>query len=242
MGLVLPRRRRRVARGDRLHRRLRRGRDADGGAVAIGIYRHRRRRPDVRHHARAWQHRPVAAGQHWARERGRDEDDGRRRPAGRRWPRRSNRLRDRGGPRQLPFDLGAAHPADHRDAVGEFHHPVGRHLLWTGLADQAAAGLRRLHQYNYCWRAPPRDPDGSLHDRRQYRAPPHDLGAIGGRDRPEPARRAAGGAQGRAGALRDLRARAGRSAGSTERCSPAISAAPMSTSARNICSPRSLSW
>ena len=39
-------------------------------------------------------------------------------------PRRRNRLRACGGPRELPFDLGAPHTADHRDAVGEFHHPV----------------------------------------------------------------------------------------------------------------------
>ena len=48
--------------------------------------------------------------------------------------------------RQLPADLGAAHPADHRDPLGELHHPVGRHQLWPRPADQAAARLRRLHQ------------------------------------------------------------------------------------------------
>ena len=52
------------------------------------------------------------------------------------------------GARQLSPDPGAAHPADHRDAVGELHHPVDRHQLWARLADQAAARLRRLHQYS----------------------------------------------------------------------------------------------
>ena len=78
-------------------------------------------------------------------------------------------------------------------------------------------------------------PDGALHDRRERRAPPHDLGPLGRRDRAEPARGAARGPQGRAGALRDLRACAARSAASTGRCSPAISAAPTSTSATNTC-------
>ena len=56
--------------------------------------------------------------------------------------------RHAGGDRrsQLPADLGAAHPPDHRHPVGELHHPVDRHQLWPGLADQAAARLRRLHQ------------------------------------------------------------------------------------------------
>ena len=62
------------------------------------------------------------------------------------------------GARQLSADLGAAHPADHRDAVGELHHPVDRHRLRARAADQAAAGLRRLHQHCQspacrCWRS-----------------------------------------------------------------------------------------
>ena len=48
---------------------------------------------------------------------------------GPRRPRRRDRLRACGRPRQLSPDLGVAHPADHRDAVGELHHPVDRHLL-----------------------------------------------------------------------------------------------------------------
>ena len=57
------------------------------------------------------------------------------------------------------------------------------------------------------------DPDGSVHDRRQRRAPSHHLGAVGRRDRTEPARGALGRPQGRAGSLRHLRLvrRAGRS-------------------------------
>ena len=139
-----------LARGDRLHRRLRRGRHADRRAVARGVHRDRRRRADVRHHARTRQCRPVAARQYRARQRGGDEDDGRRRLAGRCRARRGARLRARGRRRQLSPDPGAAHPADHRDAVGELHHPVDRHLLWPRPADQAAAGLRRLHQHSGC--------------------------------------------------------------------------------------------
>ena len=66
-----------LARGDRLHRRLWRGRHAHRGAVARGVHGDRRRRADVRHHARARQCRSVAAGQYRARQRRRDEGDGR---------------------------------------------------------------------------------------------------------------------------------------------------------------------
>ena len=83
LDLVVPRRGAGLARGDRLHRRLRRRRHADRRAVARGVHGHRRRRADVRHHARARQCRSVAARQHRPGERGRDEDDGRRRFAGR---------------------------------------------------------------------------------------------------------------------------------------------------------------
>ena len=38
-------------------------------------------------------------------------------------------LRPCGRRRQLSPDLGSAHSADHRDAVGELHHPVDRHQL-----------------------------------------------------------------------------------------------------------------
>ena len=58
-----------------------------------------------------------------------------------------DRLRARDRRRQLPADLGAAHSADHRDAVGELRHPVDRHQLRPRPADQAAAGLRRVHQH-----------------------------------------------------------------------------------------------
>ena len=81
--LVVRRRGCRLARGDRLHRRLRRRGHADRGALLGGVHRHCRRRPDVRHHPWARQCRPVFAGQYRACQRGGDEDDGRRRPTGR---------------------------------------------------------------------------------------------------------------------------------------------------------------
>ena len=71
---------------------------------------------------------------------------------------------------------------------------------------------------------------------------PHDLWPLGARDRPEHPRRLARRHPGRPHPLPDLRAVAARWAASTARCSPAISAAPMSTSATNICWPRSPSW
>ena len=82
MDLVVRRRRRGLARGDRLHGRLRRRGHADGGAISGRLHGHCRRWPDVRDHARARQRRPLLARQHRARQRGGDEDDGRRRPAG----------------------------------------------------------------------------------------------------------------------------------------------------------------
>ena len=56
-------------------------------------------------------------------------------------PRRRNRLRACGRARQLPLDPGLAHPADHRDAVGELHHPVDRHLLRAGLQIKPPPGF-----------------------------------------------------------------------------------------------------
>ena len=61
-------------------------------------------------------------------------------------PCRRARLRRGDRRSQLPADLGAAHSADHRHAVGKLHHPVDRHQLWPRPADQAAARLCRFHQ------------------------------------------------------------------------------------------------
>ena len=79
LDLVVPRRAGRLARRGAIHRRLWRRRHADGGAVAGRFHGDRRRRADVRHHARPRQCRPVAARQYRPRQRGGDEDDGRRR-------------------------------------------------------------------------------------------------------------------------------------------------------------------
>ena len=199
MDLVVRRRRARLGRRDRLHQRLWRRRHADRRALSVGVHRDRRGRADVRHHARARQRRSVAARQHRPRQRGGDEDHGRRRQAGRGRPAGRARLRARGRRRQLSPDLGAAHPADHRDAVGEFRHSVDRHLLWPRTADQAAARLRRLHQHPDVRRAAAGDPDGAVHPRRGRCAAANDLRPLRSRHRTEHPRRAAGGNPGRIG-------------------------------------------
>ena len=68
-----------VAGHDRLYRRPGRRRHDHRGAVARGVHRHRRHRPDVRHHARARQCRSLPARQYRPRQRRRDEGHGRQR-------------------------------------------------------------------------------------------------------------------------------------------------------------------
>ena len=86
------------------------------------------------------------------------------------------------------------------------------------------------------------DLHGAVRGRRGNRARPHDLRPLGQRHRPEHARRLARRhSASSASASSPTRCRA-RLAASTARCSPAISAAPMSTSATNICWPRSPWW
>ena len=193
VALVLRRRLPGLARDDRLHRRPRRRRADHRGADLRDVLRHRRHRPDVRHHARAGQCRPVDPGDDDARRRGRDEDHGH---AG--LDDRSSGCSPRSaaalgvGIFNYALILRAAHPADHRDAVVELHHPVDRHRLRPRPAHQAAAAARRLHH-----RADRRRPGARDLRRRCSRRcmgvvlAPHDLRPLGHRHRPEPARRVA---------------------------------------------------
>ena len=57
--------------------------------------------------------------------------------------------------------------------------------LWPRPADQAAAGLRRLHQHPVRRRSAARDPDGAVRRRRRRRAASHDLRPLGAGDRAE---------------------------------------------------------
>ncbi len=86
------------------------------------------------------------------------------------------------------------------------------------------------------------DPHRAVHHRRGGRAQPHDLWPLGAGDRPEHPRRLARRHRCRPHPLPHLHAVGRARRPRTARCSPAISAAPMSTSATNICSPRSPSW
>ena len=69
---------------------------------------------------------------------------------------------------KLPAHRSPAHTADHRDALGELHHPVHRHQLRPRSADQTAAGLRRFHQSPIRRRAGP----GAWRGRHDRRASP----------------------------------------------------------------------
>src|SRR5271163_1044886 len=80
----------------------------------------------------------------------------------------------------LPANIGLASAVAMKTMGGDDR------LVVVGLAAAIAGGLCRLHEYSDRGHTSVGDPDGSVHDRRQHRAPPHDLGAIGCRDRTEP--------------------------------------------------------
>ena len=108
--------------------------------------------------------------------------------------------------RQLRADPAAAHPADHRHAVGELHHPVDRHRLGRGLQIKPPPGFadfteRPRRSASRCSRS-----SSSLFAAVMHVVlAPDDLRPLGDRHRPEPARRVAGRRPGRAGPLRGLR-------------------------------------
>ena len=183
--MVLLRRLRRMGDGDRLHPRLRRDRDGDGGAGAFGLHGRGGSGADVRHLARAGKRRPLASGHDRPGERGGDEDDGRRsaNDCGR-LP-RCGSLRTGHRQRQLSADLGAAHPADHRDPFGEFHHRVDRHQLWPRPSDQAAGRLRGLRNLDRRRRSRPVRPRAHPNLCGCGASAPHGLRPLRARHRPK---------------------------------------------------------
>ena len=164
----------------------------------LRLHRARRHRADVRHHARARQYRPLAAGDHRLWQRRRHEGDGGCRFAdcARAGGRNRRRAVDRDG--ELPADPAAQDPAADRHTLLELRDPLHRDQLWARIADRPAARLRDVHEraHRRHFRAGRAGPAALGPGRRGPGA--HGLWALGARGRAEHAGGPAGWRFGRA--------------------------------------------
>ena len=179
LALVVHRGRAHLGRDHRLHPRPGRRRTSDRRLHLRHLLRHRRHRPDVRHHSRPRQCRSVHPGDDDARRLGRHEDHGHAGPDDPDRASRRARLRPRRRHLQLRPDPDPSHPADHRDAVVELRHPLGRDRLWPRPAHQAAAAPRRVHHGPGRRRAGARRLRRDPRRRDGRRPPPHGLRPLG---------------------------------------------------------------